>query len=172
MSPTRDDIDVRIREARPADAEPIADVHVAAIREQGSEAYDERQVEAWLANVHPERYPLGEPDFHVVVAERADNVVGFGLLERDPSDVDEPAVGKIGAVYVRPDHVREGVGGAILDALESAARDSDLETIVLTASKNAIDFYRRRGYEGVETVVLEMRADVPLESLRMRRELA
>ena len=171
MAPAR----VRIREAESADAESIADVHVASIRELGPAAYDDEQVRAWLSNVPPEGYPLADPDHHVVVAELEaadsdDEISGFGLLDRDP-DGCEDSTGEIGAVYVHPAHVRQGIGRAILESLESAASDAGLETLVLTASRNAIDFYRRQGYDGVETVSLEMTAGVGLECLRMRTAL-
>ena len=163
---------VTLREATSADAESIADTHAASIRELGPAAYDDRQVRAWLSNVPPERYPLEDPDHHVVVAELEGGVeiAGFGVLDYDPDGRDD-LTGEVGAVYVHPDHVREGVGRAILAALESAASDAGLETLVLTASRNAIDFYRRQGYEGVETVSLEMEAGVGLECLRMRTVL-
>ncbi|ELY41969.1 GNAT family N-acetyltransferase [Natronorubrum tibetense] len=170
MAPAR----VRIREAESTDAESITDVHAASIRELGPAAYDAEQVRAWLSNVPPEGYPLEDPDHHVVVAESEDGdddrIVGFGLLDYDPDGSDD-STGEIGAVYVHPAHVREGVGRAILAALESAASDAGLETLVLTASRNAIDFYRRQGYEGVETVSLEMEPGVGLECLRMRTVL-
>ncbi|WP_226480901.1 GNAT family N-acetyltransferase [Natrinema amylolyticum] len=171
MSPTREPVSVR--EATPADADAIADVHTASARELGGEAYDDRQIRAWLANVHPERYPLAEPGYRIVVAEREadDRIAGFGLLDLEPSDREDESTGRIGAVYVHPDHAREGVGRAILAALETAARDAGLERLALTSSRNAIDFYRRQGYEGVETVALEMQDGVPLECLRMRKRL-
>lgn len=165
--------DVRIREAEPVDADMIAGIHAAAIRELGGGDYDDRQVQAWLANVHPERYPIEETDagIRVLVAERDDRLVGFGWLDCDSSGRNE-SVGEIVAVYVRPDVVREGVGGAILERLEGVARDAGLESVVLVASKHAIDFYRRQGYEEDETVVLEMTDDVSLAALRMRKRLS
>ncbi|SDK85516.1 GNAT family N-acetyltransferase [Natronorubrum texcoconense] len=170
MAPAR----VKIREAESTDAESIADVHAASIRDLGPAAYDAEQVRAWLSNVPPEGYPLGGPDHHIVVAELEGEdgveIAGFGLLDCDPDGRDD-STGEIGAVYVHPDHVREGIGRAILEALESAASDAGLETLVLTASRNAIEFYRRQGYEGVETVSLEMEAGVGLECLRMRTAL-
>ncbi|MDQ2051160.1 GNAT family N-acetyltransferase [Natronolimnohabitans sp. A-GB9] len=163
---------VRLREARATDAATIADVHAASIRELGPEAYDDRQVRAWRSNVDPERYPLEEADARMIVAERGDDgLVGFGLLDLEPNDADDPSVGTIGAVYVHPEHVREGIGRTILETLESIARDAGLETLGLTASKNAIGFYERQGYEGVETVALEMTDGVSLEALRMRKQL-
>ncbi|THE63883.1 GNAT family N-acetyltransferase [Salinadaptatus halalkaliphilus] len=162
---------VRTRAATPDDARAIADVQAAAIRALGTEAYDEEQVAAWLANVHPARYPIGETEagIRVLVAER-DAVVGFGWLECEPPDRDH-ATGEIVAVYVHPEHTREGIGRQLLRALEDLAREAGCERLVLTASRNAIAFYRRAGYEGVETVALEMQEGVALECLRMRTSL-
>lgn len=161
-----------VREATAADADAIADVHAASIRGLGSDEYDDEQIRAWLSNVHPERYPLETDGFRAVVADHeADGVVGFGLLDCEPSGRADPLAGEIAAVYVRPEHARGGIGSAILEALESAARNAGLETLVLTASRNAVAFYERRGYEGIETVRLEMSDGVELACLRMRRRL-
>ncbi|MDG5760771.1 GNAT family N-acetyltransferase [Natronococcus sp. A-GB1] len=163
---------IGIRRAKPGDADTIADVHAAAIRERGA-GYDERELRAWLANVHPERYPIGEREagIDVLVAERDGRVVGFGWLDRDPAERDE-STAEIVAVYVRPDAVGEGIGTAILERLEGIARERGLAKLVLVASKNAIDFYRTRGYDPDETVALEMTADVSLAGLRMRKRLS
>ncbi|MDG5820165.1 GNAT family N-acetyltransferase [Natronococcus sp. A-GB7] len=161
-----------VRRAKSDDSEAIADVHAAAIRDRGPE-YDERELRAWLANVHPERYPIGEREagIDVVVAERDDRLVGFGWLDRDPAERDG-STGEVVAVYVRPDAVREGIGTAILERLEGIAREAGLAELVLVASKNAIGFYRDRGYDPDETVALEMTADVSLAGLRMRKRLS
>ena len=168
---------VRIREARPDDAAAIADVHAAAIRDRGSDAYDNRQLEAWLANVHPERYPIGESDagLHVIVAERdaateGGRIVGFGWLDCASSGRGD-GTGEVVAVYVRPDHAREGIGRTLLAELEAIACEAELAELVLVASKNAIEFYRERGYEAEVSVELEMQAGVELEGLRMRKRL-
>ena len=161
-----------IREATAADADAIADAHAASICDLGSESYTDEQVRAWLSNVHPDRYPLEEDGFRIVVADHtADGVVGFGVLDCEPSGRDDESTGEVGAVYVHPDYARRGLGRTILETLESAARDAGLETLVLTASRNAVEFYERQGYAGVETVRLEMSDDVELACLRMRTRL-
>ncbi|AEH38026.1 GNAT family N-acetyltransferase [Halopiger xanaduensis] len=171
---------VRVREATAGDAPTIADIHAAAIRERGSNVYDEHQLEAWLANVHPERYPIDEAGFRVLVAEvgrddfddrdDSDDLVGFGLLDLEPSAYGSDT-GRIKSIYVRPDAARTGVGTALLDRLEAAAREAGLEQLALTASENAIEFYERQGYEGIDTRTLEMEDGVTLPALRMRKRL-
>ncbi|WP_049928042.1 GNAT family N-acetyltransferase [Halopiger goleimassiliensis] len=165
---------IRIREARASDDASIADVHAAAIRERGPDAYDDEQVRAWLANVHPERYPTDSgAGLRVIVAERESDpgdVVGFGWLDCAPSDRDD-GTGELVAVYVHPDCTRQGIGRALLERLEGVAREWGLEEVVLVASRNAVGFYRRQGYEPNATVELELGADVALEARRMRKRL-
>ncbi|RKD95969.1 GNAT family N-acetyltransferase [Halopiger aswanensis] len=162
---------VRVREAADGDATAMADIHAAAIRERGSDTYDDEQLEAWLANVHPERYPIDDGGFCALVAETDwDDLVGFGLLDLEPSAYGSDT-GRIKSIYVRPDAARTGVGTALIDRLEAAAREAGLEQLALTASENAIEFYERQGYEGVDTRTLEMEDGVTLPALRMRKRL-
>ena len=52
----------------------------------------------------------------------------------------------IGRMYVAPERQGKGLGGRILDALESRARAGGVETVDLAASIPARPFYQRRGY--------------------------
>lgn len=140
---------VTVRPATPADRARIRECHVAAIREFGPEAYDERQVAAWAAKDDPvEDYPVEDDGHYLVVAELPDvsdsaesDVVGYGHLV--------PTEGEVRAVYVHPDAGGRGVGTAVLDTLEARARDLALDDVVLWASLNAVGFYERAGYERV-----------------------
>ncbi|WP_255170697.1 GNAT family N-acetyltransferase [Natrononativus amylolyticus] len=155
---------VTIRPARAGDGEELVTVHVAAIRELGSTAYDDEQIDAWAAGKDPEAYPTGNPDATFVVAERDGRVVGFGHLQRDEREVQ--------AVYVRPDHAGRGIGRALLRHLEATAREAGLDWLTLVASKNAVGFYERCGWDRLETVDHESTGGVVLECVRMERRLA
>jgi len=145
---------VTVRPATPSDRDRIRECHVAAVRARGPEAYDERQVAAWADEGAPaEDYPVEAGGHHVVVAELRDptasdgDVVGYGHLV--------PTDREIRAVYVHPDAGGRGVGRALLDALESRARDLRLDDLTLWSSLNAVGFYERAGYErrGRETMM-------------------
>ncbi|MCU4743917.1 GNAT family N-acetyltransferase [Halobacteria archaeon AArc-m2/3/4] len=156
---------IPLRPATPADGEALVEVHVASIRELGPAGYDPEQVEAWAANKRPDRYPLGDESTHAVVAEagpESDEIAGFGWVDLE--------AGEVTAVYVHPDHARRGVGGTILEHLETAAREAGLESLGLTASVNAAPFYERFGYEPVEHVDHDINGEI-LECVRMRTAL-
>lgn len=154
---------VTIRPARADDGDELVSVHVAAIRGQGPTAYDAEQVDAWAAGKDPDAYPTDDPDARFVVATQDDRVVGFGHLQRD--------AGEVRAVYVHPDHAGRGVGRALLRHLEEAAREDDLERLILVASKNAVGFYERRGWRRLEAVDHESTGGVVLECVRMETNL-
>lgn len=144
---------VTVRPATPGDRSRIRECHVAAIRARGPEAYDDRQVAAWADKGDPvDDYPVEDDGHYLVVAERSDadserEVVGYGHLV--------PTEAEVRAVYVHPDACGRGVGTAVLDALESRARDLRLDDLTLWASLNAVGFYEQAGYEraGRETVM-------------------
>ncbi|PSQ06968.1 GNAT family N-acetyltransferase [Halobacteriales archaeon QS_6_71_20] len=158
----------RVREADPADAAAVRRVHEASILGLGPRGYDAEQVDAWAGDRTPADYGhLGGAGRHSVVAERdgdADGdsrgdgaVVGFGELTPERADYlagppatvggDDAAVGAVEAVYVHPAHAGEGVGSALLAALEREASARGLDALGLHASLNAVGFYERRGYE-------------------------
>lgn len=154
---------VSVRPARSEDGEELVAVHVAAIRELGATAYDPEQVAAWAANKDPDGYPVDSDDDYFVVATLEGSVVGFGHLAPEPREVQ--------AVYVHPDHARVGCGSALLEHLEATARDAGLERLALLASRNAVGFYERHGWRGLEWVDHESTGGVVLECLRMAKEL-
>lgn len=151
-----------LREATAEDVPEVLDLHEAAVRAHGPAAYDDEQVAAWADRGDATGPPLDDLDRYVVF-ERAGDVVAFGDLDRSS--------GEICGLYVHPDDVRTGVGSAVLDHLESHARDAGLEETDLLASMNTVGFYERRGYDRVETVTHETTGGVELDCVRMSKAL-
>lgn len=153
-----------IRSARPEDAEGIRDTHVASIRGLAAQAYSGEQIAAWSVGRVPEDYVKamtcgGETMF--VATSRAGGVVGFAALADD----------EVRAVYVHPDHARNGVGRLLLRALESLAQDRGLAELRLTSSLNAVAFYRSQGYEEVGRTTFELRGGIGLRCAAMSKTL-
>lgn len=150
-----------VRRMEPTDAQQVARVHEAAAR-AGARAYDDAG--RWTRDREPGPYrrDVADPAREALVAERDGDVVGFGVAAL--------SAGRVVAVYVDPEHHREGVGTALLRALEDGLRAAGTGTARLTASVNAVPFYEARGYEVRERTTLE-EAAVEFPVAEMAREL-
>jgi GNAT superfamily N-acetyltransferase len=71
--------------------------------------------------------------------------VGVGRLH-----FNSPEEGHIRYMAVEPAYAGKGIGGRILEELESRARALGATRIVLNAREKAIPFYRKHGYELVD----------------------
>ena len=165
---------MKLRQATPGDTEAIRLIHRSAIKELGSEAYNDEQVEAWARGVASADYSaIEDDDYDFLVAEDGDDVVGFGSVRfESPEDYEANVDAEVTAIYVHPSVTRKGVGSTILNSLEQRARDQGVRTLSLSSSLNALPFYEAHGYErvgeythefssgestGVEGQVVEMR---------------
>jgi putative acetyltransferase len=89
---------------------------------------------------------LQTPDITVWTAWRGDEIAGVGALKAHPG-----GVGEIKSMRTHPDHLRTGVGAAILDHIVSEARTRgyvrvSLETGSGEAYAAARTLYRSRGF--------------------------
>ena len=127
-----------IRDARPADAEAIADL-------LGQLGYPTEgpAVEARLERL----IIVGD---RVVVAELEEQVVGLAQLHVSPSIEYERPAAKISALVVDESHRGRGIGRALVNAMEAEARVRRSALLFLTTAaqrEDAHEFYRRLGLE-------------------------
>ena len=99
-----------------------------------------------------------DPRADHAVATRDGEVVGTGRLL--------PA-GVIGRMAVAESLRGQGIGAAVLTALEERARERGHEAVELHAQLHAAGFYDRAGYERVSEVYLE----AGIEHVTMRKRL-
>ena len=85
---------------------------------------------AWWAHFFDERYTL--------VMDSEVGITGFGCLSADGGTVD--------MLFTHHAHQGEGIGSAILDALEKEAMQRGNHEVKLTTSATAWTFYQTRGY--------------------------
>ena len=151
---------------RPADAHAFLEIHHLAVRGLAAADYPPKVIEAWapwpITAEHVDFVRSNADGEYRLVAEKGGHIVGIGCLV--------PRKNELRACYVLPSATRNGVGTAILTALELAARDQGATALEADASLNAEPFYRSRGYEvcgrgehvlnnGVRTACVRMRKD-------------
>jgi len=78
---------------------------------------------------------------------------------------------EIGAIFVLPGFMHQGVGRKVLDHLECLARQLGLEEVNLEATLNAADFYRRCGFVGDEPATYHSPSGLELACIPMVKRL-
>jgi len=101
------------------------------------------------------RAPWGEPEgsetddienscFHVMAVD-GDQVIGVARLQFNSDDE-----AQLRYMAVSPSHEKQGIGRALVAAVEQRARESGHSRIVLHARENAVGFYEDLGYRLIE----------------------
>ena len=128
-----------IRLYTPADLEPVISLFRQTVRIVCNGYYSPEELEAWACSlpdaVSWERF-LEER--YTLVMDSGDEITGFGCLSADGSTVD--------MLYTHHAHQSEGIGSALLEALEKQALHCGNKEVKLTTSVMARPFYRKRGY--------------------------
>ncbi|GAC1392129.1 MAG: hypothetical protein NVSMB46_07060 [Candidatus Saccharimonadales bacterium] len=87
----------------------------------------------------------------IFVARLNDKVVGYV----NPR-IDEQNHRRIGAIYVAPEYQGMGIGSQLLQqVLDLYGRDQEVFLEVVSYNQNAIDFYKRFGFEQTDNIVPE-----------------
>lgn len=169
---------VTIREAKPADAQTIAEIHVAAwqvaYRELLPKWYlDKQSVEKrrdfWqdlLSNPGPSK---------VALSEEANGITGFCSYGPTRDD-DLPGTAEIYAIYIRPDKWRSGAGRALCGVAfrDAALREcTSITAWVFRDNPAARAFYERLGFISDGAARTEnARIDTSLHEMRYRKAIA
>jgi len=131
-------VDVTIRDAGSADAEAIAEL-------LGQLGYPTEP-----AAIGPRLERLGIVGDRVVVAELDGQVTGLAHLQVSPTIEHERPAAKLGALIVDESRRGEGIGRALVEAMETEARARGCGVFLLTTSErrdDAHEFYERLGLE-------------------------
>jgi putative acetyltransferase len=129
---------VALRPYLPADARRCAAIFRAAITEIAGEDYSEAQCEAWAARAEDEAaFGASLAAMLTLIATRDGEIAGFASLK---------GADCIEMIYVDPEFAREGVGAALLDALEKIARARGASKLTADVSDTAKPLFDRRQF--------------------------
>ncbi len=74
-------------------------------------------------------------------------------------------------MFVRGDWTRRGLGRAILESCERAAREAGFTTLALMATLPGVPLYRSFGFTEVETTTVTMPDGVVIATVAMQRPI-
>jgi len=175
---------LKIRTARPDDAEAVRALIARSARHLGRLDYTEAQIEAALEGAWGLDTRLIE-DGTMFIAMLADRVVacgawsfrrtpfgGDGLADRDDRRADpESEPGKIRAFFVDPSHAGQGIGSLLLQRCEASARSAGFKRVELAATIPGERFYRKHGYALGSPYEYECRPGISVTILPMSKSL-
>jgi len=151
-----------LRPAAPADAPAMARVFADAIETKAGTGYGPRERAAWAARGTAPRFAAMVEDRRnsLLVAVYEERVVGVAAL----------TACEVSLLYAAPE-APIGTGGVLLTAVEKLARQNGLTGLSLCASRNALSFYLRHGYEIVAPAVRPLPGGVSLPVCLMAKTL-
>lgn len=124
--------------------------------------YNERQRKVWATRgSDPTRWKQRINDQYFLVAERPEGLVGFGSITPQ---------GHLEVLYVHYAHQGQGIATRLLVALEVWAVGQKVFTIITEASRTALPFFGRHGYQTVAEQQNKIAGEV-LVNYRMQKNL-
>lgn len=130
---------MNIRHAKNTDSLGIYNVHIDSIRHYCSDFYPKASIDAWLQLKSPEEYQNISINKILLVAEENNNeIVGFCLLNTYKKSID--------SLYIKPKMEKKGIGKTLLMNAELLAKKNNIETLTLSSTVNAVEFYHHMGY--------------------------
>lgn len=157
-----------IRLFREDDAEALAELTGAAIRDIGALAYAPEQVEAWAArHPGPQRFinSAAKGDIILVAVDAADHPAAYALLEPG---------GHVDMLYCHPEHEGQGLAGQLLAEVEAHAAAEGVTRLFTEASDLARPVFARAGFRLVQRrdfAIPHAGADVAIHNYAMEKRL-
>jgi N-acetylglutamate synthase-like GNAT family acetyltransferase len=161
--PLMEQLTFSVRRATDADKKSIWQVQTSAIRELCGTHYAHKDILQWSNLLSPKSHGQALREREVFVAEKGNNIVGYGQLNLQHEAIE--------AIYVSPTCVRLGVGTILLERLEEAAREIGINSLHVCSTLNAVGFYERNGYQAKGKTVYRLPPHIDLPCVRMDKRL-
>jgi len=153
---------ISIRKALANDAPAIWFLRRSAIYKGCIGFYPDDTLKTWADAPPTEKFQRNiESDCYLAMIDG--RIAGFGILDLDS--------GHVGAMFVDPVHMGQGVGKQILGYLEDLARAAGLKQLHLDSSLNAVPVYRVCGFIGEQSAKYQSPTGVTLDCVKMQKPL-
>ena len=146
-----------IQPMRSEEAEEISRLIVASVREGLSTRYSPEVVEGLARGNGVEAVRNHGPKQTDYGLHSGDRIVAMIGLKRN----------EVGHLYVHPAHYRKGLGRTLVEFATKKFREAGYKDMMVMASLNAVDFYKRCGFTEQSHGSFKVGAGLDLEYVRM-----
>ena len=162
-----------VRVATNEDAQEISDVLAASYAKLMPAGYDAATLEAALPMMTKANAMLLASAQYYVAETKADEIIGCGgwTFERPGGGEIEDGLAHIRHFATHPNATGRGVGRALFEACEAAAREAGVSKFECYASLNAERFYAALGFKTARLIEVKLGGNVPFPSVVMTRKI-
>lgn len=170
-----------IRHATRRDSQALRQLHAQSLRTLGTACYSDEVLHAFIEQVGTlDERLLDDGTYYAAFVNTRLAGCG-GWTPRQPDYVRHLAgnagqqardLPTIRSLYIHPDFARRGIARKLMAVIEDAIAVADHDRIALSATLNAVAFYRRLGYRSVEPAVLRMPGGLQFVAVKMEKRLA
>jgi putative acetyltransferase len=153
-------MEIHVRPGRSNELPELIELQSHALKTLCARDYDAEQVAALVSDQANGRKVMDELLF---VADVDGQAIGFSALSKI-----HPL---IGAVYVHPDWVRQGVGTKLVAAIEEAAIQRQIRTLRVLSSLTAVPFYRSQNYQSKRSTGFRTQSGVWIPCQLLEKQL-
>ena len=146
-----------------SDAEVVQDIIHRGLREINGKDYPAELIEEYCACFTLEKIKSQADTAHMYVAVSDDKIVGTGSIAPYWGSEKESI---LLTIYVLPEMIGQGIGSAIINALEQDKYFVRAERIEIPSSVTAVKFYEKLGYIPKNGVEPDAEGIVPMEKFR------
>ena len=150
---------VLIRLARSEDSDEIVRLQLNSLKTLSAKDYSGLQLRVLLDSKSCPR----SWDETIFIAEIDRTIVGFASLVRNHN--------VIGAVFVHPHFIRQGIGTKLLKIVEAEAINNQIKGVWVCASLTGHAFYKANGYQTLGKVNICRNLLVPIPCIKMKKRL-
>lgn len=153
---------MKIRRFRNGDEVALFNVFLSSVRDLASRDYTPEQIEAWAAEDRDrQQWASHMRSLQPFIVEIADEIAGYADVQLN---------GDIDHFFVSGHYAKQGVGTALMLAIEDEAKHRGLNTLSANVSKTAEPFFIRHGFYLVERG-FPVRRGVILHNALMRKDV-
>ncbi|PSW44954.1 GNAT family N-acetyltransferase [Photobacterium kishitanii] len=128
-----------LRKAKKNDVINIWNIRTQAILKVCTKSYAEDVILSWANSPMPEDFGKILLQFGAIVLEEQGDLVGFGFIDTER--------GSLKSLFISPQYIGRGYGKQIAEELEYIAKTAGVQTIKVSSSLNAVEFYKSIGFK-------------------------